>query len=254
MPSVACCINVYNEHLALPGALESASSSFDDIYVIHAGPGGRPSNDGTMEILEKWGIKPDMQDISIGFGAIRTMLIHNCGCDWGYIMDADERFHEYAPSLKANGTEKYPDSKNPDVRVEQAGMPYNQAKFMRELLGDIEEDVVVGRRRHWLDFSWQRPAQNFDIIEDWQCRLMRNNGHVGFDPKVKLHERIIDFRNNGQPSMHWQPKSARAVFWDHYHNFFKPIHGKKNSEDLATYRALDERGTQSMWLNEAPKE
>ena len=79
MASIALCINVYQDAKALRGCLESGSMFFDNIFVIHAGPGGRYSTDGTIEVLEDFGIKPVFDDIERGFGKIRTRLIHDCG-------------------------------------------------------------------------------------------------------------------------------------------------------------------------------
>lgn len=251
MPSIACVFNVYQEALALPGMLESASSFFDNLYCIHASPGGAPSTDGTMEILEKWGIKPVMEDINQGFGAIRTKLIHNCECDWAYIMDADERFHRFAPILSFDGTDKYPDSKTPNVTVKVSGT-YNQGELMRSMTASADGyGAVVCRRRHWMTMGWDKPAQNADSIPDWQCRLMRNHHSIGFDPKVKLHERIIVFSTGLEPDMIRQTMNPRAIFFDHYHNWFKPLHGEKNAQDMATYRALDESASKGMWLESA---
>lgn len=252
MPSIACSFNVFNEALALPGMLESASSFFDNLYCIHASPDGKPSTDGTIEILEKWGIKPVMEDISQGFGSIRTKLVHNCGCDWAYIMDADERFHAYAPILKFDGTEKYPDSKNPNVTAMVVGASYSQGSLLRSMIEAADGfDAIVCRRRHWMDFSWKHPAQNADSIPDWQCRVVKNSPLIGFDPKWKLHEKIVNLSTGREPEMIRQTMNPRAVFFDHYHNFFKPRHAEKNREDMNTYKMLDEQNSRGMWLESA---
>lgn len=248
--SIAACFNVYNESLALPGMLESVSSFFDNLYCIHASPDGKPSDDGTMEILEKWGVKPVMEDISQGFGVIRTKLVHNCGCDWGYIIDADERWHTFAPQMKSEGDDKYPDVANPNVRVEFINSPYNQGALLRSMIESADGfDAIVGRRRHWMDFSWNHPAQSFDHTPDWQCRCIRNVPNIGFDPNVRLHERIINFSTGGEPNMIRQTMTPRAVFWDHLHVPLKKMNIEKNREDMQTYQQLDKKGTEGMWLN-----
>ena len=64
--------NVYNEANALPGWLECHLPYFDDVRIFHAGPGGARSDDGTMELLEKWHIPVAFGAIDDGFGAVRT--------------------------------------------------------------------------------------------------------------------------------------------------------------------------------------
>lgn len=254
MPSIACCFNIYNDNDALPGMLENASSFFDEIFCIHASPGGKPSTDGTMETLQKWGIKPVMADISVGFGVIRTNLIHGCKCDWAFIMDADERFLPVTPVMRCDGDEQYPANPNPNLKVTVEFAHYNQGAALRAMLDDAEGmNALVMRRRHWMDFSWKRPAQNFSVHADWQCRCIRNVKHVGYDPNVKLHERIIDFSTGGEPAMLRQGLNPRTISYDHFHNHFKPMNGIKNAEDLETYRALDQAGTENMWLQHQPK-
>ena len=54
--SLGVVANVYNEAFALPGWLEMACSFFDDVRIYHSGPGGKCSDDGTVELLERWHI------------------------------------------------------------------------------------------------------------------------------------------------------------------------------------------------------
>ncbi len=105
MASIACCINVYQDVIALRGCLENASSFFDNIFVIHSGPNGAFSTDGTIELLEKFGIKPVFASINDGFGVIRSRLIHECGCEWGFILDCDERYYPIQHKLSCSGSD-----------------------------------------------------------------------------------------------------------------------------------------------------
>jgi len=251
MPSLSCSFNIYNDANALPGMLENAAQWCDSFYCIHAGPGGKPSNDGTMEILEKWGIKPVMMDVMEGFGVIRSRLIHECGCDWSMIIDADERLPVIRHTMTCAGSDKYPEVRNPNLTVTK-GQAFDQMKVLRSMLETADGfDAVVMPRYHWMDFSSNRPAQNFCDIKDFQCRLVRNVDHVGYKPERKIHEHIIDKRTGGEPNMIRQNPHEREVALFHYHNFFKPQEPAQNAEDLATYQALDKSLTEGMWLERA---
>lgn len=251
MSTIAVAINLYNEAIALPGCLEAASQWADNIFVIHSSPGGKPSNDGTMEILERWGITPIMADISVGFGVIRTRLVQECGCDWAWICDADERAYKYAPLLSCEGDDKFPEAPYPKLTVQELGQPFNQIDHLQHLISNPKVDAVITRRMHWMDFTFSRPAQNFDKIPDWQARIVRNNGKIGYDPNIKMHERIINFQTGREPFFDRQSMDPRSVTMHHFHNALKPLHPEKNKEDIATYAALDAKGTEGMWIQYA---
>ena len=91
--SIGLVANVYNEIHALPGWLETHLPFFDDVRVTHAGPQGARSTDGTIELLEKWGVPVDYDSIDDGFGAVRTRAVCRSPCDYVCILDADERFY-----------------------------------------------------------------------------------------------------------------------------------------------------------------
>lgn len=252
MASLACSFNIYNDANALPGMLENASQWADSIYCIHAGPGGKASNDGTMEILEKWGIRPVMADIMEGFGVIRSRLIHECGCDWTLLMDADERFPVIRPTMTCSGTEKFPEFPNPNLKV-TFGNSFDQLKALKGLIECAEgNDAIVMPRYHFFDFTHKRPSQSFSAEKDFQCRCVRNVPHVGYKLERKLHEHIVDYRTGGEPAMVRQTPNEREVALFHYHNFFKPLEPAQNKEDLEIYRALSSELTKGMWLESAP--
>lgn len=50
MTTIGLVANVYNEINALPGWLETHLPFFDDVRVLHAGPQGEYSYDGTIEL------------------------------------------------------------------------------------------------------------------------------------------------------------------------------------------------------------
>ena len=76
MTTIGLVANVYNEANALPGWLETHLPFFDDVRVVHAGPGGEWSNDGTIELLEKWRVPVRFCAIENGFGVVRSRAIH----------------------------------------------------------------------------------------------------------------------------------------------------------------------------------
>lgn len=238
--------NVYNDALALPGLLENASSWANDIVIIHAGPNGKASTDGTMEILEKWGVRTVMSKIDDGFGAVRTQCIRESRTDFVMILDADERFHPLAPALTCDGTEGYPHVQKPNLRVESHGI-FDQSHLLRELMGHGKEAIRMCRR-HWFDFSWKKPCQNWCSIPDWQMRLVRRFDNIGFDPATKMHEHLIniDTKEEVQFASCWQG-NPQGLHIDHYHCFFKPKEPEQRKEDLDIYEALHTGSTADMW-------
>lgn len=252
MPSIGIACNFFNEVHALPGFLENASSFFDDMVFMDSGPEGIPSDDGSLDILRSWGITPLQGNVSQGFGCIRTSLIRSSKTDWVWIADADERFFPVLEVLGCDGTERYPSSQKPLLSVRPTGASYHQGKMLRSILEAAEgQDALVGVRRHWFDLSMRKPCQNWYHERDFQCRCLRNVGHVGFKPEVRMHEKIVDFRTGGEPNMIRIESPERGIFWDHFHCHFKPLHAGKNKQDMATYKMLDEGGTREMWLQNA---
>lgn len=240
MSSIAACFNVYNDAAALRGALEVCQSYFDNIYVIHSGPGGAVSTDGTMELLEEFGIKPVMEDIQHGFGIIRSQLIHGCGCDWAFIMDADERFFPMLPIIRAHGTDRYPNPPLPDLRVTVEAQLIYPGKYLREMIENSSIDAIKTIRRHWFGFDMRRPAENWEHIKDWQMRIVRNAPHIGYERGVRMHERLRDLRGNVEPR-HLTGDTIGGPFHDHFHLHFRkarPGHKETNEQN---YQRL-ERG------------
>jgi hypothetical protein len=97
MTTIGLVANIYNEANALPGWLETHTPFFDHIAVYHSGPQGAKSSDGTIEILEKWGIPITWGSIDAGYGVVRNATFRCSPCDWVMLLDADERFY---PTLR----------------------------------------------------------------------------------------------------------------------------------------------------------
>lgn len=238
--TIAACLNVFNDAAALRGALESASMWADNIFVIHSGPGGFESTDGTLDLLREFGIDPKFDDIQQGYGVIRSRLIHECGCDWAFILDADERFHPLLPILHCEGGATWSPGQPPhrDLRVTERDSVCDQGKLLRALINNPEFMAVRSIRRHWFDFTMRHPTQNWHHIPDHQLRIVRNVAEIGYQSHVKMHERIIDSRTGKEP--HFADGGDYAgPFFDHYHVHFRLAHPGTKERNEDRYRRLE---------------
>jgi hypothetical protein len=208
-----------------------------------------------METLAAWGIKPVMADIMEGFGVIRTRLIKECGCDWAIIFDCDERFMINGKVLRCHGTDQFPHQLNPQNSVEIVDHNYAHMKWLRGVIDGAGDDYDAVRtcRRAWMDMSFKRPAQNWTREADWQLRIVKNNGFIGYSTDVKIHERIVDFRTNACPKTFEVNDHERGLFVEHFNIFFKQMEPAQNTEDAATYDALDPGVSERMWIKHFPK-
>ena len=246
--------NVYNEANALPGWLEAHCGFFDHMSIYHSGPSGAWSNDGTMEILEKWKVPIHRGSIDDGFGVCRTAAIRSSPCDFVMVLDADERFWQYAQEMTCGG------DSTPGNEVDQIlqeydrrdtheacpvnwenigrlgaklsvsyGTVYAQGAWLRSIIEHGDLDGVKTIRRHWHDFTQKRPTQNWHVHSDWQLRLLRNKDSIYFDPNTKMHETIIGASNV------YMPNHAHGPFFDHYHLFYKRMEIDQRRHDVNTY-------------------
>lgn len=236
---IAACYNVYNDAAALRGSLELAAPYFDNIYVIHSGPDGCLSNDGTIELLEDFGINPVFMDLREGFGVIRSRLIRECGEDWAFIMDADERFFPSIPVMRCGGTERYPAQPKPSLTVTKYPELVAPGHYLRDLIHRKDIDAVKTIRRHWFDFSMTRPAENWEIIKDWQMRIVRNTPRIGYLPGVKMHERLCYLDTREEPK-HATAHDQGGPFHDHFHLFYRQAQPGKKENNEANYLRLEQ--------------
>lgn len=255
MSTIGLVANVYNEINALPGWLETHISFFDDIRIYHAGPNGAYSSDGTIELLEKWRIPIVFGSINEGFGVVRTKAIRSSPCDYVMLLDADERFFPVHNVLTCNG-ESTPHSEvdailqTYDFRNLKTILPnwenigrlgaklnvsvqevYSQGDKLRQMVAQ-NPDAVVTIRRHWHDFSFKRPTQNWYTDPDWQMRVVRNIDSVYFDPSTKMHERLVGAAHVFGASDPYGP------FFDHFHFTFKQMEQAQRAHDVAIYDAI----------------
>ncbi len=232
-PSIGMACNIYNDVNAVSGLLETCANFFDDIVFYHAGPQGEYSTDGTIEVIEKWKAKIVFGSIDDGFGIARTAAIRACPTEWVMILDADERFWPFAPVIMPHGeVDKH-------IHVQSYHDCYNQGSLLRRVIQYPGIDAVKTIRRHWNDFGWKSPVQNWHTIPDIQMRIVRNVDYIHFRPEVRMHEQLIDSRLGHEPASA-PAEPHRGPFHDHYHCFFKPMERTQRAHDIAVYDAIHE--------------
>lgn len=262
-PSLGLVANIYNEANALPGWLETHLPYFDNITITHAGPQGTFSNDGTIEILEKWKIPFFYDSIDDGFGAVRTRAIRRSPCEYVMLLDADERFYPVHRVMVCTGRSTPPSEVDAilqtyDFRDLKAmhsnwenidklgadlvvGTPefvfdtlsvYDQGARLRSTLDQYRPDAVMSIRRHWHDLSFRRPTQNWHEVPDWQLRIVRNDPSIYFDPSVRMHEHLVGASNV------FRADPTRGPFFDHHHFFFKRMEPVQRAHDVRVYDAI----------------
>lgn len=243
--------NIFNEVNALPGWLETHLPYFDDVRIMHSGPGGEYSTDGTLELLAKWRVPVQFCSIDEGFGAVRTRTLRMSPCDYVMLLDADERFYPLVPLLDCTG-QATPHSRVDEIlrgydfrsgarpnwdelrelgkglRVERFGY-HDQGARLRKILEEERPDVVQTIRRHWHDFSMERPTQNWRMDCDWQSRLVRNSPSIGFDPEKAMHEQLVGAGHAYRASL------PEGPFFEHMHFTFKRMEQEQRAHDVDTY-------------------
>lgn len=237
MSSIAMACNVYQDAAALRGLLEVSAPYFDNLYIVHSGPGGAYSTDGTIELCEEFGIKPVFDDIQRGYGAIRTRLLHGCGCEWAFILDADERFFPILPVITCSGDEKYPDVAEPKLTVEKKPDVINQGAHVKNLINNTETMALRSTRRHWFDFAMTKPSQNFHKIHDHQLRIVRNHPSIHYETNRVMHERLLDDRTGKDPKFVAQDEQG-GPFHDHFHLHFRRTQPGKKEANEKNYERL----------------
>lgn len=233
--SIALACNVYNDAHALRGLLESGARYFDNLFIVHSGPGGARSTDGTIELCEKFGATIVFDDIDRGFGAIRTRLIHGCGCEWAFIMDADERFIPQLHALECDGEESYPQVAAPNLKVTETKHCIDQGAHLKNLISFPHHMAIRSTRRHWFDFTMRKPTQNWLKNRDHQLRIVRNVPQIGYVTNVVMHERLLDERTGSDPVFAPQDDMG-GPFHDHFHMAYRTAYpGTKefNEENYA---------------------
>lgn len=279
MQTLGLVANVYQEANALPGWLEAHLPYFDDMRVLHAGPQGAHSDDGTLEILEQHRIPVEFCAIDDGFGVVRTKAVRMSPCDWVMLLDADERFHATLPVLTCAGESTPPeivdsllyDYGNPnydndgprdrqviqdyDKSIDFDSCPsnfenmrllgakllvteslfdkFNHVRMLRTIIENDDIDAVKTIRRHWHDLGFGRPTQNWHTDPDYQIRIVRNNGKVGWD-ETRMHERLVGANNI------YQPNHTNGPFFDHYHLYYKEMEAAQRQHDIRIYCAIAE--------------
>lgn len=253
--SIGVVATVYNEANALPAWLECVTPWADHVSVYHAGPQGEESDDGTIEILEKWNIPIHRGKIDDGFGVCRTAAIRSSPCDWVMVLDIDEAFYPTMPMLRCSG-ESTPKSEADEIIARYTGLgdwdcfehtprlgcklnvehgsKYSQLDYLKEVMATGNFDSITSIRRHWHDLTLTRPTQNWHIEPDYQKRIVRNVSHIHFEPSKKMHERLV-----GSRSM-YRATQTQGPFFEHFHFYYKSMERDQRRHDVAIYNAINE--------------
>ncbi len=234
------CCNVYNDAPALRGLLETSAPYFDNLFVVNSGPGGARSTDGTIELCEQYGATVVFDDMNRGFGAIRTRLIHDCGCSFAFLLDADERFFPSLPVMHCEGVDRYPAQNPPNLSSFKKPQTCDQGRWLKEAIMTPGVNAVRTIRRHWFDFAMTKPAENWLLIKDYQLRVVRNHPEIGYVPNRKMHEQLRDNRT-GEDPVFVAGDDYMGPFHDHFHLHFRRTQPGYKEEREKNYQRL-ERG------------
>lgn len=240
MASIALGCNVYNDAHALRGLLEVSARYFDNLFFVHSGPGGAMSTDGTIELIQQFGGTIVYDDIQKGFGYIRSRLIHECGCEWCFIMDADERFYPQLNVLECEGDVEWKgpsDPNEPSFKVTVKKDVIDQGAHVKNLINNPEVMALRSTRRHWMDFTMRKPTQNWLRNRDHQLRIVRNHPEIQYVTNVVMHERLIDARTGKDPRFVMQDDMG-GPFHDHFHMAFRRAYPGSKERNEANYARL----------------
>jgi hypothetical protein len=249
--SLGLAANFYREPHALPGFLQMATSGyFDDVVMVSSPPSDAKPDDESIALVEKAGVRLVHTTIDAGYGVVRTRCIRESQAEWTLILDCDERFTPVVPLLRCHGTEGYPQVKNPKLTVEVVQEAFDQGALLKEHLAKCAKETMAFRfsRRHWFGAPGDltKPCQNWQLIPDWQLRLVRNSPFLFYSPERKMHEHLKYSRTFEEPS--WGTGEGDTIpYVDHFHFHFKNLDPEGRKLAVATYEKLDKAGTENMW-------
>ncbi len=246
----------HNESFALPGFIEAAEKMFDEITLVSSPMDGTPADPETIAIAEASGHTLIHDTLSQGFGALRTRCIGYSSCEWVMILDADERVWPTVPDLGCRGTEKFPHTLTPDLKIHYEGDNTDQHASLRKLCDRADAEgalAICVSRRHWFGApgEWSRPCQNWHLEGDPQLRLLRNSPYLCYDPEVKMHERLLFTPTWDEPQ--FIRVTDGSLYIDHYAHHYRAMEPEQNTEDIATYEALSPGCTKDMWISHQPQ-
>lgn len=245
-PSIGVACSMRDEENALPGFLEMASQFFDEILIVDASMDMTPSSDQSRDILRKWGLPvPPIWNLSAGFGSIRSQLVHTCPTDWVCVFDLDERINVTMPVYKCEGTDRYPAQTNPNLKVSVVQSCYNQKELLVQKIQEAERRgirTVRFQRRHWCTADYTKPAENWNLIKDYQLRCIKARSDIGYSELPRMHERCID-RRTGQSPEYIEDDPMMGPIIEHRHLWFKAMEPEQRAADIKVYDALHHSDT-----------
>ena len=256
MKRIGVVCHFHNERHALGPFIEAAEKMFDEIVLVSSPMDGTPPDPETIKIAEASGHKLIYDTLSQGFGALRTRCIGYSSCDWVLIADCDERVWPTVPDLGIKGTEKFPQTLTPDLKIHHEGDTTDQYANLRKLCDRADAEGALAiclSRRHWFGApgEWSRPCQNWSMEPDWQLRLVRNSPFLCYDPEVKMHETLKDTRVWADPR--FVRVTDGSLYVDHHSWYYKSLEPAQNAEDAQVYESLAPGCVDDMWLKHYPK-
>jgi hypothetical protein len=249
---ISAVCNFHREAIALPSFIRHAEEFFDELVFVSSPPDGVDPCEESIEIIKQSGHKLHHFTVSKGFGVLRTRCLQLSKGDWTMILDADEIMAVKAPRMTCEGTEKYPEIKEPKLTLSK-GVDVDQKAQLLDLIARaerVENLCICLSRRHWFDGPkvYERPCQNFSAIPDWQLRFVKRSPMVFYDPEWRVHEKLLLATTWAEPPY---IRGDGGPYIDHHHCFYKPQDPEKNKLDMEVYRKLDLENTKGMWLEEA---
>lgn len=245
-PSIGVAATFRDECNALPGFLESAMQFFDHVFLADCSIDMTPSTDGSREIIRKFGLpEPPLWDLSKGFGAVRSQLIHTCPTDWVCVFDIDERLNVTMPVYKCEGTDRYPAQSNPNLTVSVVQACYNQKDILIQKIQEAERRgirTVRFQRRHWCTLDYTKPAENWNVIKDYQLRCIKARADIGYAEFPRMHERCLDVRTGRSPE-YIEDDPMLGPIIEHRHLWFKAMEPEQRAADIRAYDALHHSDT-----------
>ncbi len=127
-----------------------------------------------------------------------------------------------------------------NLRV-KTGAVIDQGYLLRQLLERQDIDAIKTIRRHWHDFSWKRPTQNWHTSPDYQIRIVRNLPSIQWENETRMHERLT-----GAVNVH-TPDHTHGPFFDHFHLLFKKLAVKNRQHAISIYGAIDRGEKPPSW-------
>ena len=166
MHGISLCMIVKNEEKGIERAIKSAKGFAREIIVVDTG-----SSDNTVQLAQKAGAQVYFYEWNNDFSAARNFSVSKAGCDWIFVLDADETIALKDVSLICHAIE----DESADAYMMQ----------QRNYSNCVEAEGWVADNGEYAESNGF--AGYFDIPV---VRLFRNNSKIFFEGVV--HEAVLD--------------------------------------------------------------